>query len=87
MRQRMAQLFQDPSCVDWWLPDEEGLYPIIKSIRSFADDRNANPVSDQTEALREMSAIFAKMRFDPDETPSPSPVEGPARGKGKERST
>ncbi|ORY63247.1 uncharacterized protein BCR38DRAFT_344223 [Pseudomassariella vexata] len=83
MRRRMAELFQDPSCVHWWLPNEEGLSHVLQSTRAFADERSANPVSDQTESLREMSAIFAKMRFHNDDTPSPiePPSGGPLRGK------
>ncbi|KAL7627559.1 hypothetical protein AAE478_001752 [Parahypoxylon ruwenzoriense] len=73
IRARMAEIFRDPSCIQWWLPNDEGLRPVLRSIRAFADERNANPVSQQTESLREMSAIFAKMRLDHelDETPSP----------------
>ena len=59
----MAEIFRDPSCIQWWLPNDEGLSPILRSIRAFADERNANPVSQQTESLREISAIFAKLRL------------------------
>ncbi|KAI2469381.1 hypothetical protein F4781DRAFT_431428 [Annulohypoxylon bovei var. microspora] len=64
IRTRMAEIFRDPSCVQWWLPNDEGLSPVLRNIRAFADERNANPVSQQTESLREISAIFAKMRID-----------------------
>ncbi|KAI0899687.1 hypothetical protein F4806DRAFT_492681 [Annulohypoxylon nitens] len=64
IRSRMAEIFRDPSCKEWWLPNDEGLSPVLRSIRAFADERNANPVSQQTESLREMSSIFAKMRID-----------------------
>ncbi|KAI0132542.1 hypothetical protein BJ170DRAFT_252444 [Xylariales sp. AK1849] len=87
MRTRMAEIFRDPTCIHWWLPEEEGLTPILRSIRAFADERNGNPVSQQTESLREMSAIFAKMRLDPKHEETPSPLEPPAnnplQGKGK----
>ncbi|KAI0152359.1 hypothetical protein F4776DRAFT_659285 [Hypoxylon sp. NC0597] len=73
IRVRMAEIFREPSCIQWWLPNDEGLSPVLRSIRAFADERNANPVSQQTESLREISAIFAKMRLDhePEEFPSP----------------
>lgn len=64
LRSRMAELFRDQSCADWWLPNQEGLNPSMRSIRAFADERNANPVSEQTENVREISAIFAKIRID-----------------------
>lgn len=69
----MAEIFRDPSCIQWWLPNDEGLSPVLRSIRTFADERNANPVSQQTESLREISAIFAKMRLnhEPEEVLSP----------------
>ncbi|RYP10279.1 hypothetical protein DL764_000771 [Monosporascus ibericus] len=73
MRARMAEIFRDPTCEDWWLPNEEGLSPVLRSIRAFADERNANPVSEQTENVREMNAIFAKMRIDSVENRFPSP--------------
>ncbi|KAI1850088.1 hypothetical protein JX266_004467 [Neoarthrinium moseri] len=80
MRARFAQIFQDPSCTHWWLPNDEGLTPIVQNIRAFADERNANPVSEQTENLREMSAIFAKMRLDPHHNDS---SQRELSGKGK----
>ncbi|KAI0171887.1 hypothetical protein GGR52DRAFT_573038 [Hypoxylon sp. FL1284] len=73
IRARMAEIFRDPSCIEWWLPRGEGLTPILRSIRSFADERAANPVSQQTESLREISAIFAKMRLNHDDEPLESP--------------
>ncbi|KAI1386348.1 fungal-specific transcription factor domain-containing protein [Hypoxylon trugodes] len=75
IRARMAEIFRDPSCIQWWLPNDEGLSSILRSIRAFADERNANPVSQQTESLREISAIFAKMRLDHEHEAEPSPGE------------
>ncbi|KAI8633347.1 hypothetical protein F5Y19DRAFT_296684 [Xylariaceae sp. FL1651] len=88
MRARMAELFRDPSCREWWLPQDEGLFPILRSIRAFADERNGNPVSQQTEAqaLREISAIFSNMRIEKEETSPSSESISPSvfnRGKGK----
>ncbi|KAI1650782.1 uncharacterized protein F4817DRAFT_241846 [Daldinia loculata] len=73
IRARMAEIFREPSCIQWWLPNDEGLSPVLRSIRAFADERNANPVSQQTESLREISAIFAKMRLDPEHEGVSSP--------------
>ncbi|KAI1658508.1 hypothetical protein F4813DRAFT_388779 [Daldinia decipiens] len=73
IRTRMAEIFREPSCIQWWLPNDEGLSPVLRSIRAFADERNANPVSQQTESLREISAIFAKMRIDPEHEGVSSP--------------
>ena len=60
----MGGLFRDPSCVRWWLPDDEGFTPILQSIRAFADERNAVAVSAQVGNLREVSQVFAKLQLD-----------------------
>lgn len=57
----MAELFREPSCVHWWLPNGEGLSPILQSVRNFADERNAAAVTAQQENLREIRHIFAKL--------------------------
>ncbi|KAH8160399.1 hypothetical protein CIB48_g7848 [Xylaria polymorpha] len=86
MRARMAELFHDPSCNQWWLPNDEGLFPILRSIRAFADAHNGNPLTPQNEDIREISAIFSNMRIDSEDSPSPrdriNTIVGP-RGKGK----
>ncbi|KAH8680892.1 hypothetical protein BX600DRAFT_6270 [Xylariales sp. PMI_506] len=91
MRTRMSELFQDPSCVHWWLPNEEGMTSVVKSIRAFADERISNLFSEQTESVREMATVFAKMRVEPNRprNESVSSVEirtsgsHIAKGKGK----
>ena len=65
MRARMAELFRDQSCVRWWLPNDEGFSPLLQRIRVFADERNATAVTAQTENLREIRHIFAKMQLGP----------------------
>ena len=63
MRTRMSELFNDPSCVQWWLPNNEGFSPILQSVRAFADERNVTAVSAQTENLREIRHVFAKLQI------------------------
>ena len=63
MRERMAELFHDPSCARWWLPDDEAFSPILKSVRTFADERNATAVTAQSDKLRDARQIFAKMQL------------------------
>ncbi|KAF6814442.1 C6 finger domain-containing protein [Colletotrichum musicola] len=69
LRSKMAELFHEPSCVRWWLPNDEGYSPILQSVRTFADERNANAISTQMENLREVRHIFAKMQM-VDQAPS-----------------
>ena len=59
----MSQLFRDPACERWWLPNDEGFSPILQSIRAFADERNAAAVTAQQESLREVQHIFAKLQL------------------------
>jgi phosphodiesterase/alkaline phosphatase D-like protein len=59
----MAELFQDPSCVRWWLANDEGFSPVLQNIRAFADDRNAVAVTAQTENLREVRHIFSRLEL------------------------
>jgi hypothetical protein len=69
MRMRMAELFGDQTCVRWWLPDDDGFTPVLKSIRTFADERNETAVTAQTENLREMRHGFTKMQIEGQRTP------------------
>ena len=87
MRTRMAELFGDQACVRWWLPDDEGFTDILKSVRVFADERNATAVTAQSENLREIRHIFAKMQLGgPSESPQSDDAAAAARGKEKEHS-
>ncbi|KAM0261653.1 hypothetical protein ACHAQJ_002104 [Trichoderma viride] len=60
-RTKMAEIFGDPSCAQWWLPNEQGFTPILQSIRSFADERNARAVNTQQVNLREVKHLFDKL--------------------------
>ncbi|KAL0944367.1 C6 finger domain-containing protein [Colletotrichum truncatum] len=63
LRSKMAELFHEPSCVRWWLPADKGFSRVLQSVRTFADERNANAISSQMENLREVRHIFAKMQM------------------------
>ncbi|KAJ4422283.1 hypothetical protein N0V82_003038 [Gnomoniopsis sp. IMI 355080] len=47
VRTRMAHLFQDETAIRWWLPNDQGLSPILQSVRAFAEDRSFSPASPQ----------------------------------------
>lgn len=57
----MAEIFGDPSCAHWWLPNDQGFTPILQSIRSFADERNARAGNSQQVNLREVKHLFDKL--------------------------
>jgi phosphodiesterase/alkaline phosphatase D-like protein len=86
MRTRMAELFGDQSCVRWWLPNDEGFTEILKNVRIFADERNATAVTAQSENLREIRHIFAKMQLGGLSDSPQSDDALQAKGKGKEKS-
>ncbi|KAI4195449.1 MAG: hypothetical protein LQ348_002449 [Seirophora lacunosa] len=58
LRAKMAGLWGIPEIVHWWLPNDEGYRPIVRSIRSFAEDRNPKTGSQTTEDLRAMKGLF-----------------------------
>lgn len=60
-REQIANFFGDPSCVRWWLPNDEGFTPILQSVREFADQRNAVAVTAQQESVREAKYLYKSM--------------------------
>lgn len=66
----MSNLFRDQSCIHWWLPNDEGYFPIIRSIRRFVEERSAVPTDVPKEDLREMKQIFAALKLDDDPNPA-----------------
>lgn len=58
----MADLWDDPEIRHWWLPNEEGYPPIIRSIRSFTEERTSTtggqPVKDD---LRNLKGLLEKL--------------------------
>jgi len=80
-RTKMADIFRDRSCMHWWLANDEGYPPIIRSIRRFVQDRTSPAKDISTEDLRDMKAIFASLKID-DSKPSFTPSMD--KGKGHE---
>lgn len=71
LRNRMLEAWGlGPS--DWWLPNDEGCPPIIRSIKNFIRDRTTAPKDQVSEDLREMRGIFHTL------TISDSPAESSA---------
>ncbi|KAJ4291622.1 hypothetical protein N0V90_009517 [Kalmusia sp. IMI 367209] len=58
---------------DWWLPNDEGCPPIIRSIKDFIKERTTAPKDRVSEDLREMRGIFSTLvitNSPPDDTSS-----------------
>jgi hypothetical protein len=45
----------------WWLPNEEGLPPVIRAIKEFIEYRAQRPKNALQADVREMSGIFRDM--------------------------
>jgi hypothetical protein len=65
----MAVLFQEPSCMHWWLPNDESYPPIIRALRRFVEERTSEARDVPAEDLRDMKAIFSLLKLD-DGTPA-----------------
>lgn len=75
----MAELWHDPEVNRWWLPNDEGLFPLLQSIRAFAVERakeNSQPLDHKAEDLRDMKAIFSRLNIDESPRSSNSPGDG-----------
>ena len=63
MRSRMAEMFKDPSCNRWWLPRDEGFGPLLRDIRTLADERNAAAMAVQSERPGDMKRLFTELHI------------------------
>ncbi|KAK0128959.1 hypothetical protein ONS95_000902 [Cadophora gregata] len=70
-RTKMADLFQDRSCMHWWLPNDENYPPIVRSIRKFVEERTSQAKNEPAEDLRDMKAIFASLKLNDDDSSFP----------------
>lgn len=62
MRDRMLEAWGlEPS--DWWLPNDEGCPPIIRSIKDFIRERSTAPKDQVSEDLKEMRGIFSSLNI------------------------
>ncbi|KAF2996673.1 hypothetical protein E8E13_004257 [Curvularia kusanoi] len=60
MRNRMLEAWGlGPS--DWWLPNDEGCPPIVRSIKDFIHERSTAPKDQISEDLKEMRGIFSSL--------------------------
>ncbi|KAF1960595.1 hypothetical protein CC80DRAFT_260893 [Byssothecium circinans] len=55
---------------DWWLPNDEGCPPVIRSIKNFIRERTTTPKDQVSEDLRQMRGIFSTLTIS--ESPSSS---------------
>lgn len=62
-RSHMADISHDPTCLRWWLPNDDGFTPLLQEIRVFADERNAAATATQPERIGEIRRVFAKLQL------------------------
>jgi hypothetical protein len=68
---------------DWWLPNDEGCPPIIRSIKNFIRERTTAPKDQVSEDLREMKGIFSTLIISdspPEYTGNQTPIESTSGG-------
>jgi hypothetical protein len=65
----MAALWSLPEIHHWWLPNDEGCPQIVRSIRSFVDERATEPPDSPSSDLKEMKGIFRAMKLGDDDKP------------------
>lgn len=75
-RTKVAEIWNIPELHHWWLPNDEGYPPIIRSIRTFVEERTLKPTNQANEDVRNMKGIFSKMSIF-DENPKKSPSNSP----------
>jgi hypothetical protein len=63
---------------DWWLPNGEGLPPIIRSIRAFVADRARAPRDKKGEDLRDMKGFFNALSLSDSSSPESVHSQPPA---------
>ena len=80
LRNRMLEsMGAGPS--DWWLPNDEGCPPIIRSIKDFIKERTQAPKDQVSDDLREMRGIFNSLTIS-DSPPSDNMTATSADGLG-----
>ncbi|KFX91784.1 hypothetical protein V490_05725 [Pseudogymnoascus sp. VKM F-3557] len=72
-RERISELFQDPTCMEWWLPNGENYPPTIRSIRNFVEERTSTPRDEVTEDLRDMKVLFGSLNLEDDKSTKSTP--------------
>ena len=77
----MSELWNIPEVLHWWLPNEEGYPPIVRSIRAFIEERTLKPRNQPGEDVRNMKGMFSKMSIF-DESPKESPTNSPESSGG-----
>lgn len=62
MRNRMLEAW-GLEASDWWLPNDEGCPPIVRSIKDFIRERSTAPRDQVSEDLKEMRGIFSSLNI------------------------
>jgi hypothetical protein len=78
----MAEIFNDESCLRWWLPNDEGFSPLLQNIRAIADERNVMALETQKESLQQIRHVFTTMKIGHDDAGGNDSTH--AGGKGKQ---
>ncbi|KAI9843212.1 MAG: hypothetical protein M1838_002725 [Thelocarpon superellum] len=88
-RSKMAKLWNLPEVEKWWLPSDEGYPRIVRSIRSFVEERatQTQPGDSPTSDLKNMKGIFKAMKLNDDTTSSSSKPDSSSSARLAARAT
>lgn len=63
LRQRMTGVW-GVDVMRWWLPNDEGYFPILQAVREFIDYRARVPQDNVQSDLRDMKGLFSALQLD-----------------------
>ena len=64
LRHQMAELWGIPEVNEWWLPDEGTCPPVVRSIRSFMENRLPQAESEsRSEDQRNIKGFFSQLNL------------------------
>ena len=70
-RIKMAEFWEIPDIRQWWLPNNENYPRIIRSIRSFVDERTIKARDQSSEDVRSMKGLFLRLGIEDSTQSSP----------------
>ena len=79
----MAALWNVPEINHWWLPNEEAYPSVVRSVRSFMEDRLYVDTKKRSQDQRELKGIFSEMTVKEEEETKPmelTPLSGEQPG-------
>jgi hypothetical protein len=81
LRQRMTGIW-GVDVMRWWLPNDEGYFPILQAVREFIDYRARVPQDTMQTDLRDMKGLFSALQLDDTDSIATRNSVGGSQGGG-----